>query len=198
MANAELTYKTIILPLEGGYQNRSDDLGNWLPYYGAPGAVNFGTHMGLSAQGFLAAKGRWPKDVAELKQVAEQEGFKIFKWHYWDRVHGDQIKDQLMASFLSDWAFNGGYPQNWIAAHGGIDKINANPDPHSLLLDAIAARRLYLRSLPIYPRFAATWEARLNSFLKPLSRPAGPGILPVLVLGAGLFFFSVSGPLLIS
>lgn len=164
---------------EGQYQNNPADVGNWC------GKVNFGTHQGLSAVFFHTVKGRCPLSVAELKQVAEREGANIFKWYFWDRVGGDQIQDQNLATFLADWMYNGGYPLAWIAQNGGIPGINRG-NAQALLESAISARLAYVRSLPAYVHFGRGWERRILSF-----RTSSPSSLFPLVLLAGIGFLWV-------
>lgn len=185
MASHKIAFYNWILPAEGGYGNDPKDPGNWC------GNVNYGTHKGLSAAAFNSIYGRCPSSIEELKQVSESQGENIFKWHYWDKLHLDQMQSQELANILSDWIYNGGPAIEWMIAHGGpgdwkkiISTLNAK-DPKALIQSVLKEREKYYRYLATafpqkYAGFLRGWLNRLDRFRAGMvaSGKSGKSILP--------------------
>lgn len=87
-----------ILRWEGGFVNDPDDLG---------GATNKGITIGTFGE-YRRRKGLPSPTVQELKNLLENEWYKIFKTMYWDRWRADEIKNQSVASILVDWVWASG------------------------------------------------------------------------------------------
>ena len=122
MANFEIAHK-IVAKHEGGYSNLEWDRGNYICDYNGKGysakgaskkgktAKDFtcdagtlkfvGTNWGISAPILATYLGRTPT-VADMKNLSNETATKIFKKNYWDRINGDQIKDQDTANILYD------------------------------------------------------------------------------------------------
>ncbi|SFC80699.1 Predicted Peptidoglycan domain-containing protein [Flexibacter flexilis DSM 6793] len=100
MANHVLAFQKT-LKWEGGFQNLPNDTANY-----CDGKL-IGTNMGVSAIGYKQYFGRCPT-VAEIKAISQETAANIFKKNYWDKVKGDQIKNQSVAELLADWAWGSG------------------------------------------------------------------------------------------
>lgn len=87
-----------ILRWEGGFVNDPDDLG---------GATNKGITIGTFGE-YRKRKGLPSPTVQELKNLSENDWYKIFKTMYWDRWRGDEIKSQSVANILVDWVWASG------------------------------------------------------------------------------------------
>ena len=87
-----------ILRWEGGFVNDPDDLG---------GATNKGITIGTFGE-YRKRKGLPSPTVQELKNLSENDWYKIFKTMYWDRWRGDEIKSQSVANILIDWVWASG------------------------------------------------------------------------------------------
>ena len=87
-----------ILRWEGGFVNDPDDLG---------GATNKGITIGTFRE-YRKRKGLPSPTVQELKDLSENDWYKIFKTMYWDRWRGDEIKSQSVANILIDWVWASG------------------------------------------------------------------------------------------
>jgi lysozyme family protein len=80
-----------VLGVEGGYSNR--------PLSEDPGGA---TNLGISTR-FLQSIGD-PREVTELTVT---DAIELYKKHFWDKVHGDEIADPL-ALVVFDGAVNTG------------------------------------------------------------------------------------------
>ena len=76
----------VILKNEGGYVNNPNDPG---------GETNFGI-----------CKKSYPK--VDIKNLTKDGAKAIYKKDYWDKVNGDQINDQNLATSVFDFAVNAG------------------------------------------------------------------------------------------
>lgn len=98
MANFYDFFPTL-LKEEGGFTNNPDDKG---------GATNLGITL------YTWEKSGWDKDgdhdidVDDLKSITSQDAAIIYKRLYWDRIQGDNINSQSVATLLFDFAVNSG------------------------------------------------------------------------------------------
>lgn len=85
-----------ILAIEGKYQNRSDDNGNYC------GGQLIGTNMGMSAVAVGQWFGRCPT-VAEMQGFTPQTAYSFYSW-YFDWLGYFQIQNQQFAELLMNAA----------------------------------------------------------------------------------------------
>lgn len=101
MANFEAAYQKV-LQAEGGYQNNPNDSGN----YNSLGAL-IGTNWGISAPVYEGWIGR-PPTVYDMKNMPLSTAKSIYKTRFWDRIRGDEIRNQDVAEIVFDGAVNHG------------------------------------------------------------------------------------------
>jgi lysozyme family protein len=92
----------ILQKVEGGYQNLSEDKGN----YNSLGQ-RVGTNYGISARFYEGIIGR-PPTVADMKAITKTGARLLYKKHFWDEVQGDSLKSQSVANIVADHAVNAG------------------------------------------------------------------------------------------
>lgn len=100
MASFEISQKIVGIN-EGGYQNLTDDSGNW--YKG----ILIGTNWGIAAPTLASFLGRTPT-VADMKNLSRATAESILKRNYWLKNHFDKLKNQSVATMLYDGAVNHG------------------------------------------------------------------------------------------
>lgn len=101
MANF-LLFIPLLQKVEGGYQNLSDDAGN----YNSLGQ-NVGTNYGISAR-FYEQIIKRPPTVNDMKAITKSYAQQLYKKYFWDDVHGDMLINQSVANIITDHAVNGG------------------------------------------------------------------------------------------
>lgn len=101
MASFSQAYQLVALA-EGGYQNYSEDSGN----YNSLGQL-VGTNWGINAKVYEKYIGR-PPSVADMKTMSKATAIAIYKKNYWDRIKGDSINSQAVANILFDGHVNHG------------------------------------------------------------------------------------------
>lgn len=92
--------------IEDGYQNVDWDPGN---YTGGKIGVGIqaGTNMSISAPILSDWRGH-EVTKAEMQALTKKEALEIYKVKYWDKIKGDEIKDQTIANFIADMKSSGG------------------------------------------------------------------------------------------
>lgn len=93
MAQLTPQFFSKILQIEGGYQNRSDDNGNY-----CSNGQQVGTNMGMAAISVETWWGRCPT-VAEMKALTTDVARAFYAW-YFDRFKLFQIQNQELAELL--------------------------------------------------------------------------------------------------
>lgn len=93
-----IVLKPFILSWEGGFVNDPDDLG---------GATNKGVTL-TTFTAWRKKMGLATPTVADLKNISDAEWDNVFKAMFWDKWHGDDIKDQSVANMLVDWLWASG------------------------------------------------------------------------------------------
>ncbi len=78
---------------EGGFQNYSNDKANYC------NGKLIGTNRGISAIGFKGYYGVCPT-VEQIKALTPADAKAIYKKNYWNKVRGDEIKDQSVARVI--------------------------------------------------------------------------------------------------
>jgi len=101
MANFQL-FIPLLLKVEGGYQNDTNDNGN-LNSLGQ----RVGTNHGISARFYESILKR-PPTVADMKAINKQYAIQLYKQYFWDSIKGDLIENQSIANLICDHAINGG------------------------------------------------------------------------------------------
>lgn len=191
---AELTQDFFkkILRIEGGYQSRQDDTGNW-----ACGQL-VGTKYGVSAVAFSIWVGRCPT-VDEIKNLTKDVAFHFYAW-YFDHYNLYPIENQTFFELLANNTM--GSPANAarveqkalnrlgynIAVDGvrGAQTIAAlndawrkNPIIYNIVRDEWIA---YLQSLN-KPQFIKGWLDRMDKHFPPLGGAAiGIGAMALILL----------------
>ena len=79
---------------EGGYVNDPRDSG---------GATN----KGITIATFKSVFGQ-DKTVKDLKNMTQEQWWKVFKTKFWDRYKADQIEDEWLRYLLVDWLWGSG------------------------------------------------------------------------------------------
>lgn len=97
-------YKSILastFKFEGGYQASPNDSANYTSK-----KVLVGTNRGISA---IALEEYWrvtgkngQPTVADIKALTSNDAEKIYKKLFWDKIRGDEIKDQFVAWIIFD------------------------------------------------------------------------------------------------
>jgi lysozyme family protein len=134
----------------------------------------------------------------------------IYKRDYWDRIKGDQIKDQGLANVVFDLAVNAGVGQASkmlqqaandmgarIATDGAIGPQTlaaVNRLPGSQLANLLTKKRIeFYRGLAAsnpakYGKYLAGWLRRAGSFFLANAPAAGGSLLAVGVIGAITYY----------
>ena len=102
MANFSPIFDTT-LAVEGGFQNQPQDKGNYC------GGKLVGTKYGIAAAGaYQDSLGRCPTEN-EVRNLTKNDAYKIAKRYYWDKVKGDDIKNQALAHVVFDSLYGSCY-----------------------------------------------------------------------------------------
>lgn len=91
-------FAPVLWDLEGGYVDDPDDRG---------GETNRGITL-KTYEGWCRKHGYPRPTVQRLKDLDSETWARITKELFWDKVGGDDIRDQRVANLIADWAFNSG------------------------------------------------------------------------------------------
>ena len=159
-------FAPLLLESEGGFVDDPDDRG---------GATNRGITL-KTYEGWCRKHGYPRPTVARLKEMDLETWKRITKELFWDKVGGDDIRDQRVAGIIADWAFNSGtgiitrvqalvgVKADGIAGRETIRAINAE-DPRLLFKDIRQLRTNYYHALSRRGnnrKFLKGWLARLD------------------------------------
>ena len=199
MAQLTQAFFNTILKIEGGYQNRPDDSGNY-----ACGQL-VGTNMGISAGAFQTWTGRCPT-VADMKGLTPAQAFQFYAW-YFDRYNLFQIESQPFFELLANNTM--GSPagaakseQRALNAMGYTVAVDGSRGPQTIaalnaawrkdparIYNAVRAEWVrYLESIN-KPQFLPGWMNRLNKYFPPMAVAGGIGLFAVLAIGAAILIF---------
>ena len=105
MASFEEAQK-IVAKIEGGYQNMKNDPGNWTGGKVGVGKL-VGTKYGISAPTLKNYLGR---EITEqdMRNLDYETAKIIYKKNYWDKIRGDQLKNQSIANLIYQTAVHFG------------------------------------------------------------------------------------------
>jgi len=172
MANFDIAY-AIVRRHEGGYQKMPEDRGN---YNSRRELV--GTNWGINAQVYENYLRRPPTE-RDMRDMPRHIAIGIYKQIYWDRIRGDEIRDQQVANILFDGHVNHGswgvkmmqgilgVPRDGIVGPVTLSYIN-RANPFQLFQDYKAKRKWAYNDLvrrnPTDRRFLRGWLARIDSF----------------------------------
>lgn len=199
MSQLTAEFFKVILQMEGGYQNRSDDTGN----YNTCGQLA-GTNMGVSAVALSTWYGRCVGE-SEMRAFTQQQAYNFYAW-YFNKYGLFQVQNQAFAELLMNNTM--GSPAG--AAKSEQSALNAlgysvavdgvrGPATISALNQAFARNPTgtynavrgqwvaYLESLN-RPQFIDGWMYRMNRFFPPM---AGNDSLVAIGLAAGLLFLAL-------
>lgn len=165
MANCKLLLPKL-LRWEGGYVNDPDDHGGE-------------TNMGVTISVFNLARKQKIITTENLKDLTQDDVFKILKHYYWDKCKGDYIFSQSCAELFVDWYYNSGtYAIQNVQMILGV-KVDGIFGKHSLsafndynpeiLFDEIKKKRsefVYkiVQNNSTQRKFLKGWINRINSF----------------------------------
>ncbi len=168
MADFETAVK-LILKHEGGYVNNSSDPG---------GATNRGITFMLFKQ--YADALSLKKTLHDLMNLTEDQAKFIYREEFWDKMKGDQFKNQQVANIVFDGYVNmGGKALKllqkevgaWVDGQIGNESLQAinGADPRALFNGYKDARIKFYENLVIQkPKLAVFkkgWLNRINSFV---------------------------------
>ncbi|WP_299009090.1 glycosyl hydrolase 108 family protein [uncultured Tenacibaculum sp.] len=177
MASYEL-FKHSIQEAEGGYQNLTNDKGNYNSL-----RQRVGTNYGVSAKFYEKVIGR-PPTIADMKSITQTEAHQLFKIHFWDAIKGDAIQSQAVAEMVADHSINAnprvtaGIVQRTLNRYFGknlkVDSVigaktlqainSVNPQQ---LFAKIGQERLHHYSrLDDYKYFSKSWNSRVFNLAK--------------------------------
>ncbi len=124
-----------VLSVEGGYQNDTEDWGNYNAYDSQGNYVRYsqrkghtlraGTNRGISA-GLLSSLLKREVSVAEIQAISKQRAIDIYRQVYWDGIRGDDIPHQGLAELIFDGHVNHGTTGKKIAQRV-LNGLGANP-----------------------------------------------------------------------
>lgn len=173
MAQFQIAYD-IVRKHEGGYQKMPEDSGN----YNSRGQ-NVGTNWGINAQVYESYLKRPPTEQ-DMRNMPRHIALAIFKQLYWDRIKGDQIRDQQVANILFDGHVNHGkwgiqmmqqalgVSRDGVVGPQTLAAIN-NANPFTLFNEYKKIRRAgyidLVRRRPKDERFLRGWLIRIDSFV---------------------------------
>jgi len=193
MAQLTTPFFQTILKIEGGYQNRADDSGN----YACGNQV--GTKYGISAGAFQTWTGRCPT-VADMQAITTGQTFNFYAW-YFDRYNLFKVENQKFFELLANNTM--GSPAgaakaeqkalNSLGFQVAVDGIRGpqtiaalnaawKKNPASIYNAVRAEWVQYLNSIN-KPQFLQGWLNRLNKYFPPMAAAAGLGLAAVIVIG---------------
>lgn len=141
---------------EGGFQQDEADNANYV------NGVLIGTNRGISAQGYYAFYKKIPT-VSDIKNLSEIQAKAIFKGNYWDKVGGDNIKNQSVAEMMFQYIIGSGASQlsdikDIANRTNGTDVLAENDFPITKY-DCD-----FINSLDQHKFFNALWQWRLSFY----------------------------------
>lgn len=160
---------------EGGYQNYPEDVAN----YTSSGKL-VGTNRGISAISYEQYLGREPSE-AEMRAITPEIAKKVYIKLFWNKIRGDEIKDQdvadiIFATYIGNPAKSNKIVQNALAGlqfnvnvktpySDEVIKAINRANPKKLFYAIKEEKRKFLESLRSkYPQFIRGWMRKLESF----------------------------------
>lgn len=201
MAQLTTAFFNTILKIEGGYQNRADDSGNY-----ACGQL-IGTNMGIAAPSLQTWWNRCPT-VADMKGLTQAQARDFYAW-YFDRwnlypIENQQFFELLANNTMGSPAGAARVEQRSLNALGYPVAVDGNRGPATIaalnqawrdnptkIYNTVRAEWVkYLQSLN-KPQFLAGWMYRMDKFFPPLgSGGNGSGLAWLAVAGAAVLYIA--------
>lgn len=199
MAQLTPSFFKTILRIEGGWQERPDDNGNYC------GGQLIGTKYGVSAVAFQTWVGRCPS-VDEMKAISEDTAYQFYSWYFnYYRLY--PIENQTFFELLANNTMGSpagaaraeqralnrlGYNVSVDGVRGAqtIAALNAawRDNPTAIYNSVREEWIKYLKSLN-KPQFLPGWMKRLDENFPPLGGLAlGTGALALILLAVFIFW----------
>lgn len=169
MANLKVSLSKT-LGWEGGYANDPHDSGGptWK-------GVTLNTY-----KSYCRRKGKPTPTIEDLRKLTESDIMDIARTLFWDKIKGDQIKNQSIADLIFDFVWMSGlgyvrYIQRTLkitadGIFGNQTLTTLNQKSSQSLFDAlIEQRKIYLANCNGSQYYLKGWLRRLNSFQYRLS-----------------------------
>lgn len=180
MANIEKVNYGYIKKWEGGKSKDPNDPASRFP---VPDGTGYHTNMGITWQSFHA---HFPNlKPIDFYAMPENLWLQIYKDGYWNAVRADEIKGQIIAEFMADWAWGSGayYPiktlQALLSANGytcaidgligkvTIGQLNSmiTVKGERAVFDMLFTQRTgFLQRLSGFARYGIGWINRIKDF----------------------------------
>lgn len=152
----------LVLLHEGGYVNHPRDPG---------GATNRGVTQAVY-DGYRKTRGL---PIQSVRMITEEEVRAIYRFQYWDRVHGDLLPTGLDYAVF-DFAVNSGVSRAakylqavlGVAQDGviGARTLGAIKSPTNTIISLCARRMGFLRNLKTFLTFGKGWTRRVTDVQK--------------------------------
>ena len=144
----------LTLGYEGGFVDDDKDPG---------GATNHGVTIGTLKRIGIDVDGDGDSDIADLKNLRQEDLVRVYKPYFWDAVGGDKLP-----SGLDMCAFDGGVMSGpargvkWVNEAKGAtlrDKVNSACDNRLAFLKVVKHPKT---GEPLWPRYGKGWGARVE------------------------------------
>ena len=165
---------------EGGLSKDPRDPASKFP---VPDGSGYHTNMGVTWQAF---KAHFPQGTPqEFYNMFDKLWLAIYREGYWKAVKGDEIKSQIIAEFIADWAWGSGpgtataYVQTLLKNAGYLQPVTQLFGPVTLgnlhamidskgeraVFDALySARTSFLQSIKGFAVYGVGWMNRMRDF----------------------------------
>ena len=134
MANFDKAHKYIVEE-EGGYQDLTNDTGNYSD------GLLIGTNYGISADTLKTYLGRTPSRE-EMKNLSFEDAVLIYVRMYWNRILGDDIKNQSVALLIYDGSVNQGRGAMRSVVGNAMRNLNSNIQDNSIVFTPYGIEKL--------------------------------------------------------
>jgi LPXTG-motif cell wall-anchored protein len=199
MANFDPIFKKTEM-WEGGYQAYPSDVANY-----TSSGVLVGTNRGISAIAYESYLGYQPT-ISDMKAITQDIAKDVYRKLFWNKIRGDEIKDQdvadiIFATYIGNPSESNKIVEKALARMGknvGTVRTTYSDDvltainrsnPKNLFYAIKEEKRLFLESLRMkYPQFINGWMRKLESFEYGGKRKGWLIFVGVLILSAGGYF----------
>ena len=162
MAQLTQDFFQIILTVEGGYQNRADDSGN----YNSCGQL-VGTNMGVSAVAYSNWTGRCPS-AAEMKGITQEVAFNFYAWYFHVfncyKIENQQLAELCMNNTMGSPSGAAKAEQRALKKLGYTVSVDGSRGTQTLQALNSAAKK---NMQELYNSIREEWIKHLNSINKP-------------------------------
>ena len=141
---------------EGGYQDMPEDTGNY-----TDGQL-IGTNWGISADTLASHYGYTPSKQ-QMMDLEYQTALHIYKTRYWDRIDGDNIKNQSVALLIYDGSVNHGVGAMRSVVSKALKENGVNATTSNVFTAPLTRE---LNKLDQQALFNSIWKGREARYLK--------------------------------